>query len=240
MAVSPILALPLLSESQASKYLTHNEAVRLVESIIGSGIVDKDLTAPPTSPSDGSAYIVAASPTGLWAGKVNNVAVFLNGAWLFIAPNILIAPLFVRDEQADYYYNGSAWIARIYAGSASPNTAYLNIAQTYTRSQNVQTVVLTDAATITPDAALSNVFRVTLAGNRTFANPANLIDGQTVVLQVIQDATGSRTISWGNNYDFGAAGLPTLTTTAGKMDILTFISNGTKLFYGGISKAFSP
>jgi len=41
---------------------------------------------------------------------------------------------------------------------------------------------LTDGATITPNFALNNSFTVTLAGNRTLANPTNLVAGQSGVI----------------------------------------------------------
>ena len=50
-------------------------------------VKDKDLTAPPGSPSEGDRYIVASPATGDWLGKENNIAVFTSGAWLFVSPN---------------------------------------------------------------------------------------------------------------------------------------------------------
>jgi hypothetical protein len=85
---------------------------------------------------------------------------------------------------------------------------------------------LTDGATIAVNAALGNVFTVTLGGNRTLANPTNPVAGQTIHVHVTQDATGSRTLAYGTAYDFGTAGSPTLTTTAAKMDILGFTYDG--------------
>jgi hypothetical protein len=87
-------------------------------------------------------------------------------------------------------------------------------------------VALTDAATIALNAQLGNVFTITLAGNRTLASPAGPSNGQHILVIVTQDATGSRTLSYGAAYNFGAAGAPTLTTTAGDWDILGFVYVG--------------
>lgn len=85
-------------------------------------------------------------------------------------------------------------------------------------------VTLTDAATIAVNAALSNHFRVTLAGNRALGNPTNPVDGQKILLEVIQDATGSRTLTYGTAFAFGTDLVsPTLTTTASKRDFLGFV-----------------
>ena len=89
---------------------------------------------------------------------------------------------------------------------------------------------LTDAVTITPDFDNGSIQKVTLGGDRTIANPSNLNDGATYILMLIQDGTGSRTITWGANYKFSSAIVPILTTTASKTDIISFISDGTYLY----------
>lgn len=46
-------------------------------------VLDRDLTAPPGSPTTGAAYIVAAGATGAWAGQDGKVAVWDGAAWQF-------------------------------------------------------------------------------------------------------------------------------------------------------------
>jgi len=102
-------------------------------------------------------------------------------------------------------------------------------------------VALTDAATIATDASLGSHFRVTLGGNRTLGNPTNLADGQKLLWELIQDATGSRTITLGSNFALGTD-LPaiTLTTTASKRDFLGGIYNATagKIFVTSLMRGF--
>jgi hypothetical protein len=93
---------------------------------------------------------------------------------------------------------------------------------TYTGAQIGNVTTLTDGATITPNFALNNSFTVTLAGNRTLANPSNLVAGQSGVIIINQDATGSRTLAYGTNYDFGGGTAPTLTTTASAQDMIAY------------------
>ena len=81
---------------------------------------------------------------------------------------------------------------------------------------------LTDGATITPDFTLSNNFSVTLGGNRTMANPTGLTIGQSGIIYITQDATGSRTLAWGTSWDWPNAGVPTLTTTANAVDAVVY------------------
>jgi hypothetical protein len=87
-------------------------------------------------------------------------------------------------------------------------------------------VNLTDAATITIDAARGSYQRVTLGGNRTLAAPINPGDGQRLTLELAQDATGTRVPVWNAAFVFGTI-TNTLTTTAAKRDILEFIYNMT-------------
>ena len=81
---------------------------------------------------------------------------------------------------------------------------------------------LTDAATIAVDMDDNNNFKVTLGGSRTLGNPTNVVPGQTGFIEVIQDGTGSRTLSYGSNYRFVGGSAPTLTTTASAKDVLAY------------------
>ena len=88
---------------------------------------------------------------------------------------------------------------------------------------------LTDGATIAWDVSTAPIAKVTLGGNRTLAAPSNAVgSGQYISLLVIQDGTGSRTLTWNAVYEFTADTAPTLTTTANYGDLFTFRYNGTK------------
>ena len=89
---------------------------------------------------------------------------------------------------------------------------------------------LSDGATIAWDVSASPIASVTLGGNRTLALPTNPVgNGQYISLLVIQDGTGSRTLTWNAAYEFTADTAPTLTTTASKGDLFTFrYYNGAK------------
>ena len=81
---------------------------------------------------------------------------------------------------------------------------------------------LTDGTTITPDFSVRNNFSVTLGGNRTLANPTNITVGQSGIIYLTQDGTGSRTLSYGSYWKFPAATPPVLTTTANGVDALVY------------------
>lgn len=87
-------------------------------------------------------------------------------------------------------------------------------------------VSLTFASNIAVDASKGNDFRITLtASTGTIANPTNPVDGQMIKFQITQGTGGSFTVSWDTKYDFGVNGAPTLSTTAGKVDIIGFVYN---------------
>jgi len=107
------------------------------------------------------------------------------------------------------------------------NNAFLDVAQSFSQGQRGGIVTLTDGATVTPDMDTGNFFTVTLGGNRTLANPTNLTAGQSGLFFIVQDGTGSRTLSYGTYYDFESGSAPTLTTTAAAYDIITYTVRST-------------
>ena len=87
---------------------------------------------------------------------------------------------------------------------------------------------LTDASTVTWNSLTSPVAKVTLGGNRTIAAATGAVAGTFASLLVIQDGTGSRTVTWNAAYEFAANTAPTLTTTANLGDLFVFRYNGAK------------
>ena len=134
-APTPNLHLPYIMAAQAQKHVTHNEAIRALDALVQLMVLDRDLAAAPATPSDGDRYIVAASPTGVWAGQATRVAAFQDGAWLFYAPKEG-ATAWVADEDILVGYTGTAWqpvspapavIAAALAGQSVQNVGQLGI-----------------------------------------------------------------------------------------------------------------
>jgi hypothetical protein len=106
---TPNLKLPYILAAQAQKHVTHNEAIRALDAIVQTAVLDSDLTVPPASPTDGDRYIVAPGATAAWLGKDGQIAAFQDGAWSFYAPREgWIA--WVADEDRLYAWDGAAWI----------------------------------------------------------------------------------------------------------------------------------
>lgn len=102
------------------------------------------------------------------------------------------------------------------------DTAKTDVTQSFTRAQRGTVSALTDGSSITPDFAVANNFSVTLGGNRTLANPTNITAGQSGVIVITQDGTGSRTLAYGSYFKFPSGTAPTLTTTASAVDVLVY------------------
>lgn len=86
---------------------------------------------------------------------------------------------------------------------------------------------VTEGSTLNIDASLSSSFAVTLAGTGRTVTLSNGRDGQVITFYVTQDATGSRTITtWTSGFWAGGTE-PTLTATAGALDIFSARYNAT-------------
>ena len=115
-------------------------------------------------------------------------------------------------------------------GTSSPGAKLAVVGTGYSPA-----ITLTDGATLNWDTSLGQVAQVTLGGNRTFAAPTNLVNGGFYSLLIIQDGTGSRTISWNAVFDFTGGTAPTLSTAAGSKDLIAWRSDGTNLLEVGRS-----
>lgn len=116
---SPVFGIPWVVSQQAQPEVTLNEALLLIQAVIGGVIAQQN--APPGSPTAGAAYLVGTSPTGAWAGKANKVVIYYGG-WKFLPGvdsdgiDIPIGPsheglsVWVRSTDARVTWDGSAWV----------------------------------------------------------------------------------------------------------------------------------
>jgi hypothetical protein len=113
------LKLPYLAAAQAQKHVTHNEALRQLDTLVQLAVLDTTVATPPGSPAEGDRYIVAASATGAWAGQETTVATFVDGAWSFAtAEDGWLA--FDRASETILAFLSGAWQA---ASSGTPDAS---------------------------------------------------------------------------------------------------------------------
>ncbi len=108
MPETSALGLPLLVAEQAQKHVTHNEALAALDAIVQLAVLDRDLTAPPGSPSEGDRYIVGSAATGEWAGRDGEIVAWQGGAWAFYAPKVGWRT-WIEDEGVLLIWTGAAW-----------------------------------------------------------------------------------------------------------------------------------
>ncbi|MFZ9265090.1 MAG: hypothetical protein ACO222_08010 [Polynucleobacter sp.] len=144
----------------------------------------------------------------LWYDSTNNIVKMRNednDAWI---------SLFTLDQSTD--------AMTVIGAITLSNIGKLDTAQSFTAAQRGAISALTDGSTVTPDFALANNFSLAIGGNRTLANPSNLTAGQSGVIVITQDGTGSRTLAYGSYWKFSNGTAPTLTTTASAVDVLAY------------------
>lgn len=79
------------------------------EVLLGKGIIDKDLTAPPGGETLGDLYIVAATATGAWAGQEDDIAYFNGLGWDFFTPAEGWR-FWLNDENRIYTWTSVVWL----------------------------------------------------------------------------------------------------------------------------------
>jgi hypothetical protein len=99
---------------------------------------------------------------------------------------------------------------------------------------------LTSGTTITVNATLAPVHKVTLANNAGFV-VTGLPAGGTLTLIIVQDGTGFRTATFGTDTSTTvkfSGGTPTLSTAASAIDVVSIFNDGTN-YLGNIAKAYA-
>ena len=124
--------------------------------------------------------------------------------------------------------------AGIGVGVAAP-LAQVHIAQ----NAIADIVSLTDGTSVSISFQNGQNFSLTLAGNRTLESPNHSVPGQVGSIFLVQDGTGSRTLSYGANWEFPAASAPTLSTSAAAVDRLDYIVRTSKAVQSILSKEYS-
>ena len=158
--------------------------------------------------TDGSIYSTNASGVGLGTAASADIGVCATNV-----PDVSLADLrYVRTSATSTIIASDLHIKQ---GSL--------IVGTSSRAYN-PILTLTDSASITSDFAKCNNFLVTIGVNRTLAAPSNAVAGQSGSIYIIQDGSGSRTLSYNTVWQFVSATVPTLSTGAGDVDMLVYMT----------------
>jgi hypothetical protein len=122
-------------------------------------------------------------------------------------------------------------------------TGSMNLSGSLVIDGSIRTGVktLVDGANISINANDGELFTVVLGGNRTIDNPTNGVEGKKILLKLVQDGTGNRTVTWSNLYDFSSLGgtAPTLSTAPNNADYFSFIYNSSVTKWSALAASIS-
>lgn len=114
-------------------------------------------------------------------------------------------------------------IQAIGIGGSGTNVAQMSSSNTFSAAQVGAISSVSYSASVALDMATSNNFSILLTGNMTLANPTNEVAGQSGMIILQQDGTGSRIITFGSEWWFPNGGTePTLSTGANRVDVLCY------------------
>jgi Protein of unknown function (DUF2793) len=116
---TPKLMMPYIVAGQAQKEITHNDALNDVDGLVQLSVINRTTATPPASPLEGDSYIIAPSPTGVWAGNAGAIASYYSG-WRIKQPKVGWQA-YLQDEGVMCIYDGTMW-------NASLNTQAITIA----------------------------------------------------------------------------------------------------------------
>jgi len=108
MLKSTNLSLPYIAPAQAQKHVTHNEAIRMLDSLVQMSVITQTDTTPPSSPDDGACYIIGPDALEAWAGKSKYIAAYRDGAWTFYVPQNGWV-VWDRQDEALYVFHEENW-----------------------------------------------------------------------------------------------------------------------------------
>jgi hypothetical protein len=83
---SPRFDLPFIVPGQAQKEIFHNEALLRIDAALQAAVESAPVSEPPSDALPGECWLVGAAPSGAWNGKADQLAIWSEGGWRFIAP----------------------------------------------------------------------------------------------------------------------------------------------------------
>jgi Protein of unknown function (DUF2793) len=175
MPNSPRLTMPYIVTGQAQKEITHNDALNDLDSLAQISVINRTTATPPTTPAEGDSYIIAASPTGAWAGNANAVASYYSGWRIKPAKTGWLA--YVQAESIFYIFDGTAW--NVFKGvvplgsAAAPSYSFVGDSDTgiYSPGANQLSIATAGIQRVAVDAAgTTTVSGILASANHTITS----------------------------------------------------------------------
>lgn len=118
------------------------------------------------------------------------------------------------------------WVSVVTATGSATLTNKTIEAGTFTNGYTEEVATANTSTAYTIDLANGSVQILTLTGNCTFTFPTATA-GKSFILLLLQDGTGSRTVTWPSSVKWPSSTAPTITATASKGDKYVFTADGT-------------
>lgn len=108
MTTTRNLQLDTWDEGSTQPYLPFNELLTASDALIQC-CVEAITASPPDAPDIGKAWIVASSPTGVWADHVSDIAVAVEGGWVYYTPGEGWEAYVRNGSPGNYQFLSGAW-----------------------------------------------------------------------------------------------------------------------------------
>lgn len=108
MSSTENLNLPLVLAAQAQKHVTVNEALWKLDALTHLTLTGRNETTPPLPVVDGNVYSIPSGASGLWQDNIGDLAIGINGGWVFATPSLGWRGW---DVETDQYvqFDGNDW-----------------------------------------------------------------------------------------------------------------------------------
>ena len=193
----------------------------LTDNTIGGGKLTETITISSNTTFSGANTTFSGANTNFTSSNthfVGNVVVSSIGAH-FTGANVFFS------NTVHVNFTG-ANVVGLPAGGANPATTTV-----YTAAQRFNPVNITNAGgdgygsqTVTLNLANNNFYSIALANNIILANPTGMGNTQSGSIFLTQDATGSRTVTFGSYWRFPSGSAPSLSTNANSQDRLDYVA----------------
>lgn len=189
-----------------------------------------------TAPATGSTLTIADGKT-LTAN--NNITIAgTDGKTLSVSNSLTLAG---TDSTTMTFPSTSATIARTDAANTFTGTQTVSTIQAPTNASvninsgsynTLQTYAPGAGGTANVDLSKGNIVHITMPAGNITISLSNGTAGQCFIIRILQDSTGSRTVSWFTTIRWAGGSAPTLTTGANKVDTVGFEITGSNTYDG--------
>jgi hypothetical protein len=179
MTLTNRFQLPLLSAGQAQGSVVADTSFSLIDALMQIVVISRIIAIPPASPNNGDSYVVPAGATGAWSGQTNDIAIFQNGAWVFVPPFTGMQVYSVADSRT-YVYTSGAWSASLSGLTTLPTPTVSTLGGVKSlaaAAHNFLTQIGTDGSVSQAQPAAGDISGLAASATTDATNASNISSG---------------------------------------------------------------